>query len=397
MSPSTIVEPFIGPVSQATIAFPIAASLLALPFALYHYRRHGHVHPWRAFISYSFIYYMITALFLVILPLPELPARGADLATWNSRYGALRTPQFDPTAFARDIVAARGGKTFYRALFQAIFNLLLLLPFGFYLVYSFKRRILSASLWGFLLSLSFELCQLTGNFWIYPGPYRLFDTGDLLLNTTGALLGALLAALLRRLHALPDLDSLKGPEKPWIGPFRRFLAFGIDAAALALTAILLFFLTERLGFGGDAALRLVVAAALLFWFVALPAIDEGRGLGKRFTFCAIQDVKGKRAGFLRILARQSIFWALPALAYAAPVFLPKRLTSSSAVNIAIAAWIILWGYNGFQTTFGAEHAGKLDRMLGMRVRNTWKASAAAAPKKPSPSPKGGKTSSERRG
>jgi ADP-dependent NAD(P)H-hydrate dehydratase / NAD(P)H-hydrate epimerase len=50
----------------------------------------------------------------------------------------------------------------------------------------FGRRWPQATLIGFLVSLGFETCQLTGVFWIYPGPFRLFDTGDLVLKTRSA-------------------------------------------------------------------------------------------------------------------------------------------------------------------------------------------------------------------
>ena len=41
----------------------------------------------------------------------------------------------------------------------------------------------------FLLSLFFELTQLTGLNFIYPRQYRLFDVDNLMINTLGGILG----------------------------------------------------------------------------------------------------------------------------------------------------------------------------------------------------------------
>jgi glycopeptide antibiotics resistance protein len=377
MSLASLVAPFLGPVGQATLAFPVAASLLALPFALYHYRRHGHVHPLRALVTYSFVYYLLAAVFLVIFPLPDLPARGGDPSVWEARYGRLRQPELNPLVFLRNIVAHRGRSGFARALSQALFNFALFLPFGFYLVYAFKRRLLAALPWAFAASLAFELIQFSGDLWIYPGPYRLFDTGDVLLNCLGAACGALVALLLIRLHVLPDLDGLEGPKKPWIGPFRRLLGFLIDAGALVLSALALAFGADRLARGGEAATRAIWAGLLLFWFVLLPAVDGGRGLGKRLTLCALTQARGRKArgrpaGFFLVLKRQALLWALPALAWALPAFFPASQALALSSLVLLLSWLTLWLINLFGICFSAEHAGWLDAWLGIRVRNRWK-------------------------
>ena len=56
------------------------------------------------------------------------------------------------------------------------------MPFGVYLRYYFCyhwRKTLQLS---FLLSLFFELTQLSGLYFVYPGSYRLFDVDDLIVN-----------------------------------------------------------------------------------------------------------------------------------------------------------------------------------------------------------------------
>lgn len=73
---------------------------------------------------------------------------------------------------------------------QPVFNIFLTLPFGFYMKYYFQRSWKQTILLTFCLSLFFELTQLSGLYGFYPRPYRLFDVDDLLLNTTGGIVGA---------------------------------------------------------------------------------------------------------------------------------------------------------------------------------------------------------------
>ncbi|MBM9833979.1 VanZ family protein, partial [Enterococcus faecalis] len=78
---------------------------------------------------------------------------------------------------------------------EPLFNLLLTLPFGVYLRYYFKCSFLKTLVITFCLTLFFELTQLTGLYFIYPRPYRLFDVNDLFVNTVGGLVGWTIAPL----------------------------------------------------------------------------------------------------------------------------------------------------------------------------------------------------------
>lgn len=76
-----------------------------------------------------------------------------------------------------------------------MFNLFLTMPFGAYLRYYFRVGWKRALLYSFLLSLFFELTQLTGLYFVYPGSYRLFDVDDLIINTTGSMIGFMLGGI----------------------------------------------------------------------------------------------------------------------------------------------------------------------------------------------------------
>jgi len=368
MDLSRVIAPFVSPLGSAAQAFPFAALAIALPFAVWHYRRHGHVHPWRAFLGYSFIFYLIIACFLVILPLPDLPP-GTAKADWNKSYALVRKPQLNPVGFLEYIQRLPAGMRRTLAIFQAAFNVGLLLPFGFYLVYLFRVSILATGLAGFLLSLLFELSQLTGIFWLYPGPYRLFDIGDLILNTSGAFIGAALAAILARQKILPDLAMLKGPDTPWIGVFRRGTAFIIDGVAVAASALGLSWIGGLIR-PGILSLEACAAIAIAFWFLLLPVVDGGSGLGKRLVFCAVRRRNGKGAGIMRLLGRQAATWSIPivTLILGKMEGLPIGL-----VPFLIILWAALFAANAASAIVGKEHESWIDRKLGIRVRNTWKA------------------------
>src|SRR5699024_3873803 len=129
-----------------------------------------------------------------LLPLPSDPARlcavgGAGVQT-------------RPLQFLRDIAAHGGWYLHNPAVLQVGLNVALFVPLGMVVRYVALRRrgavtgILGATVAGACVSGLIELTQLTGDWFLYPCAYRVFDVDDLLANTVGALLGALAAPAL---------------------------------------------------------------------------------------------------------------------------------------------------------------------------------------------------------
>ena len=58
------------PLMSAFFVFAVIAFLGTVPWTVYQYRKHGYFSFWRNVIIFSFIYYCLTAFFLVSLPLP---------------------------------------------------------------------------------------------------------------------------------------------------------------------------------------------------------------------------------------------------------------------------------------------------------------------------------------
>lgn len=96
---------------------------------------------------------------------------------------------FEPTVCLIPFAGIREGLT------ERLLNVLLFLPFGFFLpvIWERFRTLIPTVLAGFLFSLAIEMSQLF--------TYRLTDVNDLIGNTLGTALGYLLAIFLnRRIH-----------------------------------------------------------------------------------------------------------------------------------------------------------------------------------------------------
>lgn len=200
-------QSYLFPISYAFMAFPFAALLFTLPFLIVQYRRHGYVNKVRAFVLYLFLLYLMNAVFLVMLPLPSSrhnpPLSG----------GAM---QLVPFNFIQDIlketsVVKTEPSTYWhlfkeRAFLQVAFNVLLTVPFGMLIRYYFRLGPLRSLFLSFLLSLFFEVTQLTGIYGFYDHAYRVFDVDDFMTNTLGGMIGFLAAEWLSGL--LPRIEHL---------------------------------------------------------------------------------------------------------------------------------------------------------------------------------------------
>lgn len=145
-------------IEVAILIFPIIAFLITLPYMIRQYRRYGSIPFLRTLIVYSFILYLMTSYFMVILPLPSIK----DVST-------LSTPwiQLTPFRFVGEMISGTNFvwndfSTYFDTLKRPVvyinlFNLLLTVPFGVYLRYYFKRKWSEVLLLSFVLSLFLKL------------------------------------------------------------------------------------------------------------------------------------------------------------------------------------------------------------------------------------------------
>ncbi len=244
MAVIALLHSYLFPISYAFMSFPFAALLFTLPFLIVQYRKYGYVNKVRALVLYLFLLYLLNALFLVILPLPSSRHNPA-LAS-----GAM---QFVPLNFINDIlketsVISSDPSTYLhllkeRAFLQVVFNILLTVPFGMILRYYFRTGWVRSILFSFLLSLFFEVTQLTGIYGLYDHAYRVFDVDDLMMNTLGGICGFLaaewLSGLLPRIEKLDEQVDLSAKRVTYT---RRAIAFMIDSFIWPILMGILFLL-----------------------------------------------------------------------------------------------------------------------------------------------------------
>lgn len=348
------------------LSFPLIAFIITLPYMIYQYRKFGSI-PWlRTFIVYSFVFYMLVAYYMVILPLPE--NRDAIVP-----YAAH--PQLIPFNFVQMIIdsstATPNNPSTWPSLlrnpnvYEAFFNVLLLVPLGMYLRYYFRRTWWQTLLIGFATTLFYETSQITGLWGLYAHPYRLFDVDDLMLNTLGAMVGFWMVG--PALRVLPDI-RLMNEEAREAGVrasvTKRALSFFVDVTLASFTTVAMSALYQMivtsapLPAGGWFGPPWFAWISLAVFFVVIPTCTKGQTLGQKLLKLRIVRSDASRAHWYQILARYGLLlffiWAPAALLVGAMKLDPTRTGEMNAV-IAFAAdhqayiagaWIafmIAWG------------------------------------------------------
>lgn len=365
---------FIYDIQLGFLAFPLVALLLALPYALYQYRRFGAISIWKTFVVFTFILYCMCAVSLIVFPLPKDPSQIVEIA---------QTPQLHPFHFVEQIRETTdfswadrstwGPTLKARAAYEAYFNVLLTVPLGAYLCYLFRCRWWMALLIGMATTLLFETSQLTGLFGIYDHPYRLFDVDDLILNTTGTMLGFWLMIPLT--WALPSMDEVneqareRGSSR--VSLTRRVLAAVVDLAVLAVLFVLAWIMfsptdaqiakalavdpsragAKTLAFrfiGGlfaDPMSALLLALAIgAVLFAVIPMASKGRTIGKALVGIRIVKADGGHAPawgyWVRYLA-SAFFLLIPvALVLLAPEEIEG--VSSNTLFQIVGLVVVVW-------------------------------------------------------
>lgn len=209
---------------------PFIALAFALPYTLYGYLRSKSVNVWRCTYFYSFVLYFLCAYFMTILPLPTRESLN-DMRPISELIQLIPFANF----------ASIERETLVRDIAVLLFNVVLTIPLGFYLRSLFGFNLKKTALAGLGVALFYEISQLTGLFFIFPRPWRIFDIDDLMINTLGAVVGYGLTPVISRL--LPGYAYLKtlqlslGSEASFR---RRFLSGMIDmAVVLSLSAALI--------------------------------------------------------------------------------------------------------------------------------------------------------------
>ncbi|MDC6270187.1 VanZ family protein [Lysinibacillus fusiformis] len=276
----------------------ILSFVLVIPWLIYTYRKYSYLSMSKTIIMFSFIFYFLSALCLVLLPFPSTRDT-CSLQSPNTVHTNLRLFQFVEDILKDSGVVLTNPSTWLaitkqQAFYQAFFNFLLLLPFGVYLRYFLQERRYwkRAFIISFLLTLFYEITQRTGIYGIFNCAYRIFDVDDLLLNSIGALLGFFLAPIVWALfpsHEEVEAKAAEMEKKDIVKPISILLALVID---LFIVQVIWFIIGALTGYSGTFEF-LVVITLYMTIFGFIPSMMNGATVGMKIMRFTMVHKKGK--------------------------------------------------------------------------------------------------------
>lgn len=230
---------------------------ILIPILIRQYRKYGRLSRSRIFSSIAITLYITALLAYTLLPLPS-----GDTAQWCASYG-YDGAQLVPFQFVSDIMTTTAGLSWVErlrsiAVLQVVFNVLLFIPLGAVLRRISGLGIFTATGVALMTSFVIEVTQLTGIYGLVGCSYRLADVDDLMLNTLGGFLGAILAPLLLGwVQSDDELEKKRHTPRP-ITVWRRWMGMIFD-----------WFIFFTLSTVLTLALRITVAL-----FTGVPLLDD---------------------------------------------------------------------------------------------------------------------------
>lgn len=284
-------------------------------------------------VWFSFILYLPCAYYLVVLPLPD-PAAAAEapgpflqLVPFHFVSEFLHGTSLNLSDLSTLLPALKEP-----VVVQPLFNLFLTLPFGVYLAYYFKANWKKVLLFGFLLSLFFEVTQLTGLYGFYAKPYRLFDVDDLILNTAGGMAGYFLSRRITFfLPSREELDKRAYQKGEQVSYPRRFCALLIDFFVMLVLETAAGLILP-LGSWGASAIELL-------YLVGLQYLWNGKTVGKRLVRIRTAPIGGGRLPFWKLAVKYTPVYLFLFITKYSGVFSPSV---TAVVNIWLLGFLLLF-------------------------------------------------------
>ena len=266
---------YLDTIKTAIIVFPIIAFVFTFPFILHQYHKYGSINSFRVLIIYSFILYMMVIYFLVILPLPNKTSITKPISEMINLV---------PFSFISDFIKESSfvltdPKTYFKAItepcvYTVVFNIFMTIPFGMYLRYYFKCNLKKTIVFSFLLSLFFEVTQLTGLYFIYSSPYRLFDVNDLIMNTLGGFFGYHLMGFVENyLPTRKEIDEKALKKGNKVSGLRRITVFCLDFLVFLTISLLI-----AMFFNND----YMIIVVFIVYYILIPYLLNGKTFGGSF-------------------------------------------------------------------------------------------------------------------
>lgn len=218
------------PAYIGTVGGLLLFAAVFVPTLILQTRRYGSFSLLRLAGAGALAVYAVALVAYTLLPLPA-----ADLVQWCAANG-VPGAQTRPFQFVDDIRSATAGLGFRgfatsRAVLQVVFNVLLFVPLGMFVRRYLGRGVVAATAAAAVVSALIEATQYTGVWGLIGCAYRVADVDDLITNTVGGLLGALLApAVMGWMPQGRELARRRLEPRP-VGAWRRWGSMLTDAAA----------------------------------------------------------------------------------------------------------------------------------------------------------------------
>jgi len=326
----------------ALLICPFIAIAATCPFVVLQYKKTRIINVIRCANFYLMIFFTLCAYFMTMLPFPAI----SDVAKMNSPCVQLIPFYCLYDFFANSGLVISDWKTVIPAMKSGIligilFNVLMLMPSGFFVKRLYKLKEYELFLIGFCISLIFEFTQLSGLFGIYPRPYRIFDIDDLIQNTTGFMLGTYMANVWRLFKAPSHVIVRQGGE---VSFRRRVLSDLIDQLIINGIIIIIVLVTKQnIDFFAKHPLKsfpfyfvLILAFNIILAFITY--LFDGKTLGMHLMGLRLKASFGHRLKLYQCIIRDVIF----AIYINLPLLIGWAITLSKNRNIILSILIILF-------------------------------------------------------
>lgn len=366
------------PAIVAVLLGSLLAVVALVPWVALQYRRRGAVGFGPTVIAIGTLIYSLALVTYTMLPLPR------NVSALCAEGGAGR--QWRPGQFLRDIADQGGWHLHNPAVMQFLLNIVLFVPLGMVVRYVFLRRwpafltIPAAITAGFSVSLLIETTQLTGNWFLYPCSYRVFDVDDLIANTGGAFLGALVAPVLTLIPGQKQRLRADAPRRVTI--WRRSLGILCDLLTMGAIAVVSTTAVNVVAYvreipiesarldAAHVAAGFVAPAALL-----LMVLLTGRTFGEAAV--RLRPVRSPNA--LQRLLR----WALGAGGWLTLLQIDRNWAAISAGLMGLATFLWVWGtrrHRGFAAWVAQIHIDDERRTRSADMRDARAGDTAELPR-----------------
>jgi len=208
--------------------------LALLPVLATVVRRYGRLRGWPMISALGLIASAVALAAFTVFPLPRPGTVECSSTNLTDYWQTDLLASISPIAHQASVIGWEATTT-STIFMQVAFNIVLFVPFAFFLHQVTRWNGLGIIFAALLASALIEATQGTGFWGVYPCPYRLLDVDDVLANTVGGFVGLMVSYVFVRFFPFATPKKVPDLAPPSLG--RRSLAGLIDLALIAVLAV----------------------------------------------------------------------------------------------------------------------------------------------------------------